>query len=124
MRSGIIVTCPVCGDGMHVRRLSCVACDTEIHGDFTPDPLTCLSEAQRGFVVTFLQVGGNLREMERLLGISYPTVRSRMTDILEKMGVHQIKAHAKGDLTRHEILEMLADGKISSEDAARRIDSE
>ena len=103
---------------MQVRTLSCRTCGTELRGDFTPDPLTRLNEAQRQFVITFLQVGGNLKEMERIMGISYPTVRARLSEILAGLGV---QPSGKSVPTRHEILELLAQGKLDSEEAARQL---
>lgn len=119
MKSGILAACPVCKGDMRVRSLMCRACGSELRGDFVPDPLTKLNETQRQFVVTFLQVGGNLKEMERLMGISYPTVRARLSEILTALGV---TPHAVKNMpARHEILEMLAEGKLSTEEAARQL---
>ena len=119
MKTGIMVACPVCQGDMRVKSLSCRACGSELRGDFKPDPLTKLNEAQRQFVILFLQVGGNLKEMERLMGISYPTVRARLGEILTALGV---PSHtAKNAPSRHEILELLAEGKLSTEEAARQL---
>src|SRR5690606_3276886 len=74
-------TCPVCGETLAVRRLHCRRCDTGVEGHFEMPRLARLSPEQQVFVETFLKVRGNIREMERELGVSYPTVRSRLDEI-------------------------------------------
>src|SRR5690606_41916983 len=62
------------------------SCGTTIEGRFQASPLSRLTAEQRDFVVTFLKVRGNLREMERELGVSYPTVRNRLDGVLKALG--------------------------------------
>ena len=115
----IIHNCPVCGSGLRVTRLRCPSCNTVIEGDFQAERLLSLNAQQRSFVLSFLRNRGNIREMEKQLGISYPTVRSRMDDIIQ--AIDGASATKTPPLTRKQILEMLAKGEITQEDAMAMI---
>ena len=115
----IIHNCPVCGSGLRVTRLRCPSCNTVIEGDFQTERLLSLNPQQRSFVLSFLRNRGNIREMEKELGISYPTVRSRLDDIIQ--AIDGASATKTPPLTRKQILEMLAKGEITQEDAMAMI---
>ena len=115
----IIHNCPVCGSGLRVTRLRCPSCNTVIEGDFQTERLLSLNAQQRSFVLSFLRIRGNIREMEKELGISYPTVRSRLDDIIQ--AIDGASATKTPPLTRKQILEMLAKGEITQEDAMAMI---
>lgn len=70
--------CPVCDAPLRITELSCVACDTRLHGTFPPPALARLPRAHQQFVETFLLCRGVIRDVEKTLGISYPTVRARL----------------------------------------------
>ena len=74
--------CPVCKKTFHVKRLGCENCGCTLDGAFELDRLSQLSTEMRRFVVIFLKSRGNIREMEKFYGISYPTVRSRLDEIV------------------------------------------
>ena len=78
--------CPVCDGEMTITRLRCPQCSTVVEGSFVMDKFSRLSPEQLQFVETFLKVRGNIKEMERELGISYPTVRARLDAILAALG--------------------------------------
>ena len=78
--------CPTCGSAVEVREVSCPACATQVRGRFALSPFDRLDPEQRRFALLFLRAAGNLREMERLLGISYPTVRKKLDEIIEALG--------------------------------------
>jgi hypothetical protein len=87
MAGKLLGKCPVCGGEMAITRLKCRKCETEISGDFTPCIFCRLDKDQEGLVTVFLKNRGNIREVERELGISYPTVRSRLDDALQALGL-------------------------------------
>lgn len=108
---------------MEVRRLHCRRCDTAVEGRFTTPRLARLTPEQQQFVETFLKVRGNIREMERELGVSYPTVRSRLDDILRALG-HRVERSQEQDRRqerRREILDALGRGEITSDEAVRKL---
>ncbi|MDR7492021.1 MAG: DUF2089 family protein [Armatimonadota bacterium] len=96
MTHPLIGKCPVCGDQLEAVRLQCRHCATTIEGRFTLGGLARLDPEQVRFVETFLKVRGNLKEMERELGVSYPTVRARLDAILQAMGYAVEAARAAG----------------------------
>lgn len=121
----MITTCPVCGDRLSVQRLHCRSCDTSIEGHFETGRLGRLSTEQLSFVETFIRCEGKLNRMEGELGMSYPTLRSRLTEVIRQMGfeVGPEEAGLSGE-ERHRILDELAQGKISSEQAMSLLEAE
>lgn len=101
---------------MQVTKLHCHSCKTNIEGNFDSCKFCRLSEEQREFIEVFLTSRGNIKEVERLLGISYPTVRSRLDAVLESLGY---RVEREQDQRRKEILEALDKGEISSEEAIK-----
>jgi hypothetical protein len=83
----VIATCPVCDHRLEVTRLHCAECDTTIEGRFSVGRFGRLSREQLGLLETFLRARGNLRDLERELGISYPTVRNRLEALIRALGL-------------------------------------
>lgn len=118
--------CPVCSEEMIVTRLRCPHCDTAVEGSFSLHKFARLSKEQLEFVEIFLKVRGNIKEVERELGISYPTVRGRLDAVLEALGYRVDPAVAEEtsqarQAKRKEILDALNRGEISSEEALKRL---
>jgi len=88
-------TCPACGGNLVVKRMACRKCDTEIEGLFDLPPLARLSFEDQEFVLQFVQASGSLKEMARILHLSYPTVRNRLNEIIEQCA--SLEAQSKGD---------------------------
>ena len=86
-------TCPVCSHSLHVTKLQCSHCNTTIENEFKPSRFSSLSKEQMGFVETFIVSRGNIKEVEKELGISYPTVRSRLNEIIEVLRPEIGRAH-------------------------------
>jgi len=130
MPHDVIATCPVCASDLAVTRLHCGNCGTSLEGEFSVGRFGRLTRDQMALLESFLRSRGNLREMERELGISYPTVRSRVEALVRALGFGAradadelddptVVANAPG--TREEILGMLARHEMSAEDAATAI---
>lgn len=117
--------CPVCGDQLSVVRLRCGNCETVIEGHFEMTRLAQLSREQLEFVEVFLKARGNIKEVERELGISYPTVRGRLDAVIEALGyrVEAAPEDTASALTRgtrrKEILDALNKGEITSDEAVQ-----
>ncbi|HUG46784.1 MAG TPA: DUF2089 domain-containing protein [Candidatus Limnocylindria bacterium] len=129
MRRDVIATCPVCQGELQVTRLSCTTCGTGIDGHFTVGRFSRLNQEQTAMLESFLRARGNLREMERELGISYPTVRNRVEALVRALGLadggaplpppDSASAGATIDAaSRREILERLARHELTAEQAA------
>lgn len=118
----ILERCPSCGGDLLVTRLSCPSCGTVILGQYEPCPFCALSPEDMQFVQTFIQCRGNVREMERELGISYWTVRRMLDDVIERLGL-EAGPVSEGDATAQmqEILEQLDRGEISASEASEAL---
>jgi hypothetical protein len=83
----VIATCPVCDHRLEVTRLHCAECDTTLEGRFSVGRFGRLTRDQLGLLELFLRARGNLRDLERELGISYPTVRNRLEALIRALGL-------------------------------------
>lgn len=117
----VLWRCPVCGGGLEAVRLRCGQCETVVEGRFDLGRLARLDADQLRFVETFLKVRGNLKEMERELGVSYPTVRARLDAVLHAMGFAPEAARDRDEEAqrRREVLDQLQAGLITAEEALR-----
>jgi hypothetical protein len=77
--------CPACSSQLKVKRLFCEACETEIEGVFDLPRLAKLSTEDQDFILQFIKASGSLKEMAKLLKLSYPTVRNRLDEIIERI---------------------------------------
>lgn len=109
--------CPVCHDDLLVTRLACRNCGTALEGHFTMGRLFQLTPEQLYFVEIFLRCEGKINRVQEELGLSYPTVRSRLEDVIRALGYEVGEEREAGDEHRQEILEQLARREISSEEA-------
>lgn len=130
MPHDVISTCPVCSSELAVTRLQCRSCGTTLEGDFSVGRFGRLNREQLTLLESFLRSRGNLREMERELGISYPTVRSRVEALVRALGfgpradadeADEATTEPTVERTREEILEAVARHEMSAEDAAAAI---
>jgi len=78
-----------------VKRLHCEACETEVEGLYPLPPLSGLETEEQAFVLNFIKASGSLKEMAKLMGVSYPTVRNRLNEIIEKIQTLETKQGAK-----------------------------
>lgn len=121
----VIGQCPVCSNQLEVTRLHCPHCETSLEGSFSLTPFHRLSREQLQFVEVFLKNRGSLKDVGSELEISYPTVTNRLNDVLVALGYRdRVKAEddaAPLSQVRRDILERLAEGKISADEAARQI---
>lgn len=122
MRKEVLGKCPVCGEALEVTRLSCNHCYTNIEGSFSLCKFCKLSDEQKNFVEVFIKNRGNIKEIEKELGISYPTVRNKLEDVIEALGYSPKYTVPKVD--KKEILEKLNKGEISSEEAIKLLKGE
>jgi len=122
------IQCPSCTGPLAITRLTCPACGTEVGGGFSLSRLAGLREPHASVLELFLRARGNMKEMERTLGLSYPTVRARLEEALTAAGLDRDEPLAP--MTRPElelprrraaILASLEHGEISPGEAADRL---
>jgi hypothetical protein len=111
--------CPVCGERLSLTRLSCRSCGTELSGDFASCEFCSLSAGDRTVLRVFLASRGNMKELERHLGVSYPTARARFDALLSRLGLAPERPAAGSSV---DLMERLARGEIDVEEAIDTLD--
>ena len=111
------VHCPDCDIAMKLTAATCTGCGLKLEGDFEVSALGRLSEEDQVFVVAFLRHHGSIRQMERILGVSYPTVKNRIRAIVSRLD-KTFAAPSPNSL----VLEQLSRGEITVDEALKRLD--
>jgi hypothetical protein len=135
MEREVISTCPVCESRLQVTRLHCNTCGTTIEGEFNVGRFARLDRGQMSLLEQFLRSRGNLRELERELGLSYPTVRGRVETLLRTLGLgdgpdqpaEPAAANPEPAIdpeVRRSVLERLARHELTAEQAAAALRGE
>lgn len=110
--------CPVCGGDLITTRLGCRTCGTELAGEFGSCDFCSLDAKDTELLRVFLASRGNLREVEKHLGVSYPTARARFTALLVKLGLGGEADPEPAGLTRDQVLKEVASGALAPGEAA------
>ena len=113
--------CPFCGGAVDVTAFACRDCDAAVEGRFAPNKLAALSSAQADFVLAFVRSRGNIKELERELGVSYPTVRARLDDVIRALGFKVAEDAAAAEEARARRADLLAaveKGEMTAAEAA------
>ena len=123
----ILEQCPSCGGNLEVTELRCPSCRTVVRGRYAPCPFCQLAPDSLYFLETFVQCRGNIKEMERALGISYPTVRGRLDAVIRELG-YEVEVEPEVEVEeaeiaaqRKEILDQLDKGEIAVSEATKRL---
>ncbi len=122
MKKAVLGTCPVCDNKLKVTRLSCNKCGTTISGEFELNKFDQLNKEQKYFAEIFIKNRGNIKEIEKELGVSYPTVRKFLDEVIEALGYRE---EAKKDsVNQTDILDKLSKGLITSDQALKLLNGE
>jgi hypothetical protein len=119
--------CPLCGGEIAVTRLHCRDCDTTFEGRFAGGPFHQLTPDQLSFVEIFIRCEGKIRRVQHELDLSYPTIRSRLHEVIRTLGYEPGASEEVGGLSepgRQRILEDLDAGKIDAVEAMRQLREE
>lgn len=117
----LVGLCPVCGGKLQVRRLQCPQCDSALEGRFELCRFCQLTREQQEFIEVFIASRGNIKEVERVLGISYPTVRNRLDAVIEALGYKVERGETTGPAERRQILEALDRGEMTAQEAIQKL---
>ena len=109
--------CPACSGPLRVQRLHCAACGTDVEGQYRPCAVCTLDAASRALFDLFLQARGNLKDVQRALGVSYPTVRQRIEELF------RVLEGDAGPLDTAEILARVRRGELSVDEAEQLLRS-
>ena len=160
MMRKILESCPSCGGPLEIREVQCTVCETQVRARYQPCDFCALTEEQSTFLRIFVMSRGNLSEVEKRLGVSYPTVRAKLDEVIGRLGAsmdgpapalaprpfggqqrppvvvrvsdppttatgvagpRRPRSRSPGDAERHRILEAVARGELSAEEALSRI---
>lgn len=127
-----IDSCPSCSGELEIRELYCPACDIQMRGHFAgaeQSPFSRLNDEQEAFLRLFVLSRGNLSDVERSLGVSYPTVRAKLDDLIAAVSALDEQAvtiasspapsqvdESEQHFSRTEILARVADGRLSTDE--------
>jgi len=111
--------CPVCGEEMQVTRLECRACGSELHGAFSLGRLYQLNPDQIRFVEVLLKNRANVLKAAEELAIPYASARGRLEDVMTALGFPVTPEETLAPEKRREILDQLAQGKLTADEAAK-----
>lgn len=117
----LLSDCPVCSKQLKITKLECDHCHTTIENEFELSTLASLSKEQLTFIEVFLKCRGNIKEVEKELGISYPTVRGKLDNIVTSLGYSSSK---KPKPDRNKVILMLEQGEITAEEAISILNGE
>ena len=115
MKNKLIGTCPICQNKLYVSQLKCYDCGSAINGEFPLSKFDYLNEDEQTFVLIFIKNGGNIKQVEKDLNVSYPTVKKMLETIINKFGFSS--SGVLNTLTRKDILAMVKNDEISFDEA-------
>jgi hypothetical protein len=113
----VITNCPVCSEVLKITKLQCTHCHTTIENEFELSKFATLGQEQLFFIEIFLKNRGNIKEVEKELGVSYPTVRGKLNEIVSALGFTE----KKSDVDDKKVIDMLEKGEITPDEALKII---
>lgn len=114
--NNVIGECPICKSDLKVTKLSCRSCGTEISGNFKLSKFNYLSKDHLYFIEVFIKNRGNIKQIEKELGISYPTVKKNLDEVIVSLG-YEVNPEEKTN--KEEIFKKLEKGEITALEAAK-----
>jgi hypothetical protein len=136
MNRKILESCPTCGGEFAVSELTCTVCDTVVRSRYSPCPFCRLAPEDLAFMLLFVRHRGNVKDMERELGVSYWTIRGRLNEVIASMGLEPAGGEGPDDrqggaeapdyergrqAARQDTLDRLKRGEITAEEAAEEL---
>lgn len=114
----LLSECPVCSSKLKIVKLSCDTCNTVIESEFSFSKFESLNKEQLNFAIIFIKNRGNIKEIEKEMGISYPTVRSKLDDVVRSLG---FLVKTDNNNSTDEIIEKLQKGEIDPDEALNKL---
>lgn len=108
--------CPICNKKIYITEFKCTSCKSSINGEFELCKFCKLSKDNKEFAEVFIRNRGNIKEIEKELGISYPTVKGKLDGLISSLG-YKNQSHNMASEKRKEVLEQLNSGEINSQEA-------
>ena len=122
MIHNLVGNCPVFSEDMIITELKCPSCQTTLSGNFKLDKFSKLKKEHLEFIEVFVKSRGNIKEVERELGISYPTVRNKLDEVIHALG-HDIDQTPDDEMAekRKKVLKKLENGDITAAEAVKKL---
>ena len=124
MARKILEQCPSCGGQLEIGEVHCTDCETQVHARYRPCDFCALTDEQSTFLRIFVMSRGNLSEVEKRLGVSYPTVRAKLDEVIERLASGEQRrpaARPTASSARHQLLEAVRRGEISAEEGLSKL---
>lgn len=116
----ILEACPSCGgSSLIVTEVVCATCGTQVRSRYQPGPFSALDEEQQTFLLLFVRSRGNLKDVEKTLGVSYPTVRAKLDEIVQRLEPPAAPAASVAPPAddRRSVLALVQSGQLAPDDA-------
>lgn|SRR5690606_31009182 len=113
--------CPTCGSALQIQELACPTCSTIVRGRWAANPFSRLTDDQQTFLLLFVRSRGNLSDVERTLGVSYPTVRGKLEDIIAALEEPEPAPAPAPSTEREKILERIARGELTVDEGMAQL---
>lgn len=118
--------CPVCNSALHITKLSCHRCHTTLEGQFKSCEFCQLPKEDLDFLKTFIKCRGSIKDVEREMGISYPTVKGKLNNLIEALGFHVTETESKEAIKARQeekasIIDALEKGEITAKEASEKL---
>lgn len=110
--------CPYCNGDFVIKEVECQGCKTQIKGNFKVNRFHMFKSEDLYFIEIFLKNEGNIKLMEKDLGVSYPTVKSRLKNIVNILGY---KSQSSDSEKKVRILNSLSSGEIDVKQAIKNL---
>ena len=118
----LLSTCPVCGKQLKIAKLECTHCRTVIENHFELSKFAALSKDQLQFIEIFLKCRGNIKEVEKEMGASYPTIRRKLDEVIAALGFSPERKTETID--RKKVIAMLERVEITAKEAIELLKGE
>ncbi|URZ01983.1 DUF2089 domain-containing protein [Clostridium felsineum] len=116
----VISRCPVCGQKLFITKLKCSICETTIENNFKMSKFEYLTNEQLMFIEIFLKCRGSIKEVEKELNISYPTVRTKLDEVIKALG-YSVESENSANVDKKKIIDMLEKGEITPDEAIKML---
>lgn len=120
----IIEQCPSCGGPLEIAEVRCTRCETQVRARYRPCDFCRLTDEQSAFLKLFVTCRGNLSEVEKRLGVSYPTVRGKLDEVIDRLTAAEAQEASEArQSARRAILEAVREGRLGVSEGMERIRS-
>lgn len=117
----VITTCPICNGNLNIKKLQCNECKTIIENDFSFSKFQYLTEEELKFIEVFVKSRGNIKDVEKELKVSYPTVRARLDEVINSLGGKPKSDKSSKATSTREIIESFEKGEVTLEEAMDKL---